>query len=128
MLITHAIAFNFHLNLRRSTMSERTDQICALNDQLRQTLTTGLVVITPGVAALGPVPVERIVKTVSVYDDFCRANDPHEEHDFGVFEAEGQTIFFKIDYYDNTLSHHSPDPADPSVTKRIITIMLSEEY
>ena len=62
-------------------MSERTDQICALNDQLRQTLATGLVVITPGVAALGPVPVERIVKTVSVYDDFCRANDPHEEHD-----------------------------------------------
>ena len=37
-------------------MSERTDQICALNDQLRQTLTTGLVVITPGVAALGPGP------------------------------------------------------------------------
>ena len=35
-------------------MSDRTKQICALNDQLRQTLTTGLVVITPGVAALGP--------------------------------------------------------------------------
>jgi Protein of unknown function (DUF3768) len=109
-------------------MSDRTEQICALNDQLRQTLTTGLVVITPGVAALGPEPVKRIVKTVSVYDDFCRANDPHEEHDFGVFEAEGQTIFFKIDYYDNTLSFHSSDPADPSVTKRVVTIMLSEEY
>ena len=109
-------------------MSERTEQICALNDQLRQTLTTGLVVITPGVAALGPDAVARIVKTVSVYDDFCRANDPHEEHDFGSFEAEGHTIFFKIDYYDNTLSHHSPDPTDPSVTKRVITIMLAEEY
>ena len=71
-------------------MSERTEQICTLNDQLRQTLSTGLVVITPGVAALGAEPVERIVKTVSVYDDFCRANDPHEEHDFGVFEAEGR--------------------------------------
>jgi hypothetical protein len=126
--IAHAIALKFHINFRRSTMSERTDQICALNDQLRQTLTTGLVVITPGVAALGAEPLERIVKTVSVYDDFCRATDPHEEHDFGVFEADGQTIFFKIDYYDNTFSHHSPDPADPSVTKRVITIMLSEEY
>jgi hypothetical protein len=109
-------------------MSERTEEICALNDQLRQTLTTGLVVITPGVAALGPESVERIVKTVSVYDDFCRANDPHEEHDFGVFETDGQTIYFKIDYYDNTLSHHSPDPADPTVTKRVITIMLATEY
>lgn len=109
-------------------MSDRTKQICALNDQLRQTLTTGLVVITPEVAALGPEAVKAIVKTVSVYDDFCRANDPHEEHDFGVFEAEGQTIFFKIDYYDNTLSLHSSDPTDPSVTKRVITIMLSEEY
>ena len=109
-------------------MSERTEQICALNDQLRQTLSTGFVVITPGIAALGAKPVEQIVKTVSIYDDFCRANDPHEEHDFGVFEAEAQTVFFKIDYYDNTLSHHSPDPTDPSVTKRVITIMLAEEY
>lgn len=109
-------------------MSPRSEQICALNDQLRQTLTTGLVVITPGVAALGPKPVEQIVKTVSIYDDFCRANDPHEEHDFGAFKAENKTIFFKIDYYDNTLSYLSPDPADPTVTKRVITIMLSEEY
>jgi Protein of unknown function (DUF3768) len=119
---------SFSSQPRSQTMSERSEQICALNDQVRQTLSTGLVVITPGVAALGPKSVERIVKTVSVYDDFCRANDPHEEHDFGVFEVEGQTIFFKIDYYDTTLSHHSPDPTDPSVTKRVITIMLAEEY
>ncbi len=109
-------------------MSSQTGQICALNDQLRQNLKTGLAVITTGVAALGPQAVERIVKTVSVYDDFCHANDPYEEHDFGVFEAEGEKIFFKIDYYDNSLSGHSPDPADPTVTKRVITIMLANEY
>ncbi|MGA9890976.1 MAG: DUF3768 domain-containing protein [Xanthobacteraceae bacterium] len=33
------------------------------------------------------------------------------------FEAEGVPIFFKIDYFDNSLSWHSPDPTDPSVTK-----------
>jgi hypothetical protein len=56
------------------------------------------------------------------YDDFCHANDPHEEHDFGSFEVDGHTIFFKIDYYDSTLTVHSPDPSDPAVTKRVITI------
>jgi Protein of unknown function (DUF3768) len=109
-------------------MSTPTEQIRALNDELRQTLSTGLAVITPGIAALGAEAVDRIVKTISVYDDFCHANDPHEEHDFGAFPAEGETIFFKIDYYDNDLSYHSPDPADPSVTKRVITIMLASEY
>jgi hypothetical protein len=109
-------------------MSSPTEQIRALNDELRQTLSTGLAVITPGIAALGAEAVDRIVKTISVFDDFCHANDPHQEHDFGAFEAENQTIFFKIDYYDNDLSCRSADPADPSVTKRVITIMLASEY
>jgi hypothetical protein len=106
----------------------RTDRIRTLNDDLRQYLLGGLAVITPGVAALGQQAVERIVKTIAVYDDFCHANDPHEEHDFGSFQADGQTIFFKIDYYDKTLTYHSPDPSDPSVTERVITIMLADEY
>jgi hypothetical protein len=106
----------------------RTERIRALNDELRQYLLGGLAVITPGVAALGQAAVERIVKTIAVYDDFCHANDPHEEHDFGSFQAEGQKIFFKIDYYDKSLTYHSPDPSDGSVTERVITIMLADEY
>jgi hypothetical protein len=109
-------------------MTTKTDQIRTLNDELRQHMQGGLAVMTPGVAALGQEAVERIVKTIAVFDDFCHANDPHEEHDFGSFEADGQTIFFKIDYYDKALTCHSPDPADPSVTERVITIMLAEEY
>ena len=109
-------------------MDTRTDRIRAFNDELRQYLLGGMAVITPGVAALGQQAVERIVKTIAVYDDFCHANDPHEEHDFGSFEADGQTIFFKIDYYDKTRTYHSPDPSDPSVTERVITIMLADEY
>ena len=69
--------------------------------------------MTVGVAALGAEAVDRIVKTIAVFDDFCHANDPHEEHDFGAFEADGHRIFFKIDYFDQSLSIHSPDPADP---------------
>ena len=103
-------------------------RIRALNDELRQKLIGGMAVITPGIAALGEEAVARIVKTIEVYDDFCHANDPHEEHDFGAFDADGKRIFFKIDYYDKTLSMHSPDASDPTVTKRVITIMLAEEY
>jgi Protein of unknown function (DUF3768) len=109
-------------------MEAKTDKIRELNDQLRQNFADGIAVMTPGIAALGPEAVERIVKTIAVFDDFCHANDPHEEHDFGSFEAESHTIFFKIDYFDQNLTYHSPDPSDPAVTRRVITIMLAEEY
>jgi hypothetical protein len=109
-------------------MDTRTDRIRALNDELRQHLLGGRAVMTPGIAALGQQAVDRIVKTIAVYDDFCHANDPHEEHDFGAFQADGQTIFFKIDYFDKSLTYHSPDPSDPAVTERVITIMLADEY
>ena len=109
-------------------MDSKTARIRALNDELRQNFAQGMAVMTPGVAALGAEAVARIVKTIAVFDDFCHANDPHEEHDFGSFEADGHMIYFKIDYFDETLTYHSPDAADPSVTKRVITIMLAEEY
>ena len=109
-------------------MEAKTDKIRELNDQLRQNFAGGAAVVTPGIAALGAEAVARIVKTVAVFDDFCHANDPHEEHDFGAFDADGHKVFFKIDYFDESLSYYSPDPADPSVTKRVITIMLAEEY
>jgi hypothetical protein len=109
-------------------MTSKTEAIRALNDKLRQDLTTGTALITAGVATLGAEAVARIVKTIAVYDDFCHANDPYEEHDFGSFEIDGHKLFFKIDYYDKSHTYHSPDPSDASVTERVITIMLAEEY
>jgi Protein of unknown function (DUF3768) len=106
-------------------MSSQTPQIRALNDRLRRDLSTGLAVITPGVAELGSEAVNRIVKTISVYDDFCHANDPHQEHDFGVFEAEGKTIFFKIDLYEEP---NVKVPNGDPVVNRVLTIMLAGEY
>ena len=109
-------------------MTTKTEQIRALNDRLRHNFSEGTAVMTCGVAALGAEAVALIVKTIAVYDDFCYANDPHQEHDFGAFEADGHAIFFKIDYYDKSLKYHSPDATDKSVTERVITIMLAEEY
>ena len=89
-------------------MDSKTARIRALNDELRQNFAGGAAVMTPGIAALGAEAVARIVKTIAVFDDFCHANDPHEEHDFGAFDADGQRVFFKIDYFDESLTYHSP--------------------
>jgi hypothetical protein len=109
-------------------MSTDTDRIRALNDELRQNLRSGRAVMTPGVAALGQEAVQRLVRTIALFDDFCTANDPHGEHDFGAFEFDGTPVMFKIDYFDKDLNLHSPDPADPAVTERVITLLLAEEY
>lgn len=109
-------------------MTGQTDRIRALNDDLRKYLLDGGAVMTPGIAALGPEAVLRLVQTISTFDGFCTENDPYSEHDFGAFDLDGVTVMFKIDYYDKALQCGSPDPADPTVTERIITIMLAEEY
>lgn len=109
-------------------MTDQTQRIRELKDELRQHLIGGLAVITPGVAALGRDAVERIVKAIGVFDDFTKENDPFEEHDLGSLDVDGQTIIFKIDYYDRTLTAGSPDPADAELTERVITIMLAHEY
>jgi Protein of unknown function (DUF3768) len=72
--------------------------------------------------------VQRLVQTIATFDDFCTAKHPHGEHDFGAFEFDGTPVMFEIDYYDKNLNFHSPDPADPAVTERVITLMLAEEY
>jgi hypothetical protein len=57
-------------------MDIKTARIRALNDKLRQHLPGGIAVRTPGVAALGQAAIDRIVKTIAVFDHFCHANDP----------------------------------------------------
>ena len=99
-----------------------------LNDRLRQSHSGGQVMITRGVQALGPEFIAAALRAVAAFDSFDADNDPHGEHDFGSVQVQGHAVFFKIDYYDQSLSGHSPDPADPTVTTRVLTIMLAEEY
>jgi hypothetical protein len=106
-------------------MTTKAKVIRALNDELRQNFTTGTALMTAGIAALGGDTVARIVKTIAVYDDFCHANDPYEEHDFGSFEVDGHIIFFKIDLYEEP---NVKDPNGEPVVNRVMTIMLAEEY
>ena len=106
----------------------RTATIRALNDRFRETLQGGTLLVTAGIVALGPEAQARIIAAVQAFDAFDRANDPWHEHDFGALEIEGERIFFKLDYYDLTRARHSSDPADPTVTERVLTIMLADEY
>jgi hypothetical protein len=109
-------------------MNAQTEIIRELNNQLRRDFRFGSVFMTPGISSLGPDMVEQIIKRVAAFDDFNDDNDPYGEADLGQFEIGGRTVLWKIDYYDVGMEFHSPDPADPKVTQRVLTIMLAEEY
>ena len=88
----------------------------------------GRLVQTSGICALPQKDQSAIREKVELFNDFTPDNDPHKERDFGAFEHNGERIFWKIDYYDTTLSKGSEDPSDPKQTVRVLTIMLASEY
>jgi hypothetical protein len=45
-----------------------------------------------------------------------------------VVTVDGAKLYFKVDYYDRHYKYMSEDPADPEKTKRVMTILLAEEY
>lgn len=106
----------------------RADTIRGLNDRFRQSLEGGRALVTQGVIACGEAFTSRAIAAVKAFDAFTADNDPYCEHDFGAVEIDGLRLFFKIDYYDLGERAGSPDPADPNVTVRVLTIMLAEEY
>ena len=110
------------------TKHDRNTVISELNDSFRQSFVGGRVVMTAGVAALSDATRAEAFRTVQAFEGFSADNDPHAEHDFGSFDLAGQKFFWKIDYYDQTLQFGSDNPADPTVTVRVLTVMLAEEY
>ena len=108
--------------------SESTKRILELNDQHRAGRAPGRVALTQGVLSLPRGELVQLMQRIQTFTDFTPDNDPHGEHDFGTIDHAGQRIFWKIDYYDRTLKFGSPDPADPDVTTRVMTVMLASEY
>src|SRR5262245_13131168 len=105
-------------------------RIRRLNDECRTAL--GILcklVQTPGISGLDSAVQSRIRERVETFSEFERGNDPYGEHDFGAFEVDGiGRVIWKIDYYDRALTYGSEDPSDASQTRRVLTIMLAEEY
>jgi Protein of unknown function (DUF3768) len=103
-------------------------RIQGLNDAFRRSFIGGVVVVTAGFESLPAARRGLILTKVRVFDQFNEDNDPHGEHDFGLIEDGDVRCFWKIDYYDRDMELMSPDPADPSVTTRVLTVMLADEY
>jgi hypothetical protein len=104
------------------------EKIRALNDEFRQSLAGGKVMMTAGIALLSPKIRRQVLKRVQVFDAFTSENDPHDEHDCGSFTLGSRKFFFKIDYFDANMEFGSEDPADPAKSTRVLTIMFAEEY
>jgi hypothetical protein len=104
------------------------DRIRALNDAFRRSFAGGTVIVTASFNSLSADRRRSVLAKIRAFDDFNEDNDPHGEHDFGLIQDGDVRCFWKIDYYDTDMELMSPDPADPSVTTRVLTVMLAEEY
>lgn len=106
----------------------QTARIRELNDRFRSTGFGGNIHITSGISSLPGTLMLRVMERVQIFEAFTPDNDPHGEHDFGAFSIEDRKVFWKIDYYAPDMLHGSEDPADPEQTRRVLTVMLAEEY
>jgi hypothetical protein len=99
-----------------------------LNDAFRTTFLGGTVCVTAALHECGADFVKAALKAVRDFSAFDAGNDPYGEHDCGALTVEGRRVLWKIDYFDPSMLHHAPDPADREATRRVLTVMFPEEY
>ncbi|MEM7711801.1 MAG: DUF3768 domain-containing protein [Pseudomonadota bacterium] len=106
------------------------------NDQFRMALLYGETSITPEgrarmTAAMAARPVDFQVAAlgaVALDTTFTEDNDPDKDRTFGTVTVRGERLFWKINLYDEAYEWASPAPADKTVTRRVLTIMVPSEY
>ena len=108
--------------------SDHPKSIAKLNDGFRTTMIGGSVCMTAGVQGLGAEFATAALAAVQAFNEFTEGNDPYQEHDFGALKVQGHKLFWKIDCYDPPMKHGSENPCDPEIMRRVLTIMLAEEY
>ena len=124
---------------------EQTARIARLNDVARRALGVACTAVaTVGFRSLSASDQSRVRELIETFDAFDEDNDPHGERDFGCVyqlgdgrwtterprsrDDERERVFWKFDYYDRDLRFGSEDAANPAITRRVLTIMLSDEY
>ena len=107
-------------------MHRQTIRIRELNDHLRINHRGGEIVLTKAIQAKGADFIAELddALTSIMFGKDCDAND---EHDFGSVVVKGIVVSFRIDYYALDRKSASLNPADQTVTFRVMTIMLAEE-
>jgi Protein of unknown function (DUF3768) len=127
------------------TAREQTARIARLNDLARSAMGVACTAVaTVGFRSLPETDQSRVRELIETYDTFDEDNDPHGERDFGCVyqlsdgcwtterprsrDDERERVFWKFDYYDRDLRFGSEDAANPAVTRRVLTIMLADEY
>ncbi len=92
----------------------------------------GRVMLTQGVQALieekGDGSPAGLFAEIGQFDDFTTNNDPHGEHDFASMTYLGERLFWKIDLYDEAYAFGSEEPDNLTKTRRVLTVMLPNEY
>ena len=128
-----------------TSQREQAARIARLNDLARSAMGVACTAVaTVGFRSLPASDQSCVRELIETYDAFDEDNDPHGERDFGTVyqlgdgrwtterlrlrEAERERVFWKLDYYDRDLRFGSEDAADPAVTRRVLTIMLADEY
>lgn len=85
-----------------------------------------------GVADLSTASNAINLQRVQSFSEFTEDIDPYGDHTFGAFDFEiaghQHKIFWKIDLYDRDYQMGSDDPADLTVTRRVLTILLTSKY
>lgn len=124
---------------------EQTARIARLNDLARQAFGVACTAVaTAGFRSLSDADQSCVRELIETFDVFTEDNDPHGERDFGTIyqladncwtterprlrEDERERVFWRIDYYDRDMRFASEDAANPAITRRVLTIMLSDEY
>jgi len=103
-------------------------RIAALNDDLRRHGRGGVTMLSAALAAKPQAFICKAREAVRAFDRFDTGNDPYGEHDCAIVEVDGERVLWKIDAYAPDLRHGSDDPADPTRTRRVLTIMLAADY
>jgi hypothetical protein len=128
-----------------ATAREQTARIARLNDLARSAMGVACTAVaTVGFKSLPTSDQSRVRELIETYDAFTEDNDPHGERDFGtVYQLsdgrwtterprsrhdERERVFWKLDYYDRDKRFASEDAVNPAVTRRVLTIMLADEY
>jgi hypothetical protein len=98
-------------------------RIVELNDQLRTTFRGGRVQMTPSVYELDARLRGRALYLLTRYNGF----DEDSDHDHGVFIFGGYSFEWLVEYRGKDGTGVSPDPADPEVTFRVLTVYGVED-